>query len=114
MNGFPRFDLTGQVALVTGAARAQVCALSLLHSHAAASISLGMRDAKAGGSLARQIEGLGREVLAFHMDISKMEEISLFFFNDTATTEIYTLSLHDALPIYKAIYQQLLDYTFSP
>src|SRR6266853_2684620 len=23
----------------------------------------------------------------------------LFFFNDTATTEIYTLSLHDALPI---------------
>src|SRR3712207_295781 len=25
---------------------------------------------------------------------------SLFFFNDTATTEIYTLSLHDALPIY--------------
>src|SRR2546430_6838571 len=24
-----------------------------------------------------------------------------FFFNDTATTEIYTLSLHDALPIWK-------------
>src|SRR5579875_1284558 len=26
-----------------------------------------------------------------------------FFFNDTATTEIYTLSLHDALPIYPLI-----------
>src|SRR2546430_10652860 len=26
-----------------------------------------------------------------------------FFFNDTATTEIYTLSLHDALPICRAI-----------
>src|SRR5438552_18210066 len=25
---------------------------------------------------------------------------SFFFFNDTSTTEIYTLSLHDALPIY--------------
>src|SRR3712207_9278225 len=25
----------------------------------------------------------------------------IFFFNDTATTEIYTLSLHDALPIWK-------------
>src|SRR5947209_14044987 len=25
-----------------------------------------------------------------------------FFFNDTATTEIYTLSLHDALPIFQA------------
>src|SRR6266850_5039118 len=27
----------------------------------------------------------------------------IFFFNDTATTEIYTLSLHDALPIYLGI-----------
>src|SRR2546422_7912855 len=27
-----------------------------------------------------------------------------FFFNDTATTEIYTLSLHDALPIYSAFH----------
>src|SRR3712207_7959512 len=26
-----------------------------------------------------------------------------FFFNDTATTEIYTLSLHDALPIYEPL-----------
>src|ERR1017187_10950608 len=26
--------------------------------------------------------------------------LPLFFFNDTATTEIYTLSLHDALPIW--------------
>src|SRR5256885_17230806 len=27
--------------------------------------------------------------------------IFFFFFNDTATTEIYTLSLHDALPIFR-------------
>src|ERR1041385_8749148 len=27
--------------------------------------------------------------------------VCFFFFNDTATTEIYTLSLHDALPIYR-------------
>src|SRR2546425_13184100 len=31
-----------------------------------------------------------------------------FFFNDTATTEIYTLSLHDALPIYQPL-QPLLQ-----
>src|ERR1044072_8907533 len=31
-----------------------------------------------------------------HTDISRMPS---FFFNDTATTEIYPLSLHDALPI---------------
>src|SRR5690349_22832363 len=29
----------------------------------------------------------------------RLHFLSLFFFNDTATTEIYTLSLHDALPI---------------
>src|SRR2546430_10192248 len=31
--------------------------------------------------------------------MSLLNLIFLFFFNDTATTEIYTLSLHDALPI---------------
>src|SRR2546430_4206642 len=34
--------------------------------------------------------------------------ICFFFFNDTATTEIYTLSLHDALPIYGGIRHPLL------
>src|SRR5476651_992477 len=29
--------------------------------------------------------------------------VSFFFFNDTATTEIYTLSLHDALPISRPV-----------
>src|SRR5438309_11561342 len=29
--------------------------------------------------------------------------VCIFFFNDTATTEIYTLSLHDALPILEEI-----------
>src|SRR6266576_4658685 len=32
----------------------------------------------------------------------------LFFFNDTATTEIYTLSLHDALPIFGNLDAELL------
>src|SRR3989442_10039321 len=31
-----------------------------------------------------------------------------FFFNDTATTEIYTLSLHDALPIFAVFTVKLL------
>ena len=30
----------------------------------------------------------------------KGDKDRFFFFNDTATTEIYTLSLHDALPIW--------------
>src|SRR5258708_40107013 len=32
--------------------------------------------------------------------MSHLRLCSFFFFNDTATTEIYTLSLHDALPIW--------------
>src|SRR2546430_9544445 len=32
-------------------------------------------------------------------ELSAEPPCHLFFFNDTATTEIYTLSLHDALPI---------------
>src|SRR2546430_474465 len=36
-----------------------------------------------------------RQPCTFHLP----SKCSLFFFNDTATTEIYTLSLHDALPI---------------
>src|SRR5438445_10837654 len=34
-----------------------------------------------------------------HRSIGAKNSCSIFFFNDTATTEIYTLSLHDALPI---------------
>src|SRR5258707_11045799 len=32
----------------------------------------------------------------------QLKTLFFFFFNDTATTEIYTLSLHDALPIFPA------------
>src|SRR3712207_8181068 len=42
---------------------------------------------------------------------------SFFFFNDTATTEIYTLSLHDALPISSfcslRFYYQIIMFTAS-
>src|SRR5437764_9774734 len=36
-----------------------------------------------------------------------------FFFNDTATTEIYTLSLHDALPISEGSKTLLQDYFYA-
>src|SRR5256885_14864753 len=42
--------------------------------------------------------------------MSLLPPISLFFFfNDTATTEIYTLSLHDALPICKKVHDDPVD-----
>src|SRR2546430_14689859 len=36
---------------------------------------------------------------SYFTDTRRRRLFSFFFFNDTATTEIYTLSLHDALPI---------------
>src|SRR2546429_3481322 len=36
----------------------------------------------------------------FILSLRQRSSYFFFFFNDTATTEIYTLSLHDALPIY--------------
>ena len=38
----------------------------------------------------------------------------VFFFNDTATTEIYTLSLHDALPIFGREVKTLVNVELSP
>src|SRR6267378_8628302 len=46
-----------------------------------------------GGELFRSVLELGL--------VDQLEVVIFFFFNDTATTEIYTLSLHDALPIYR-------------
>src|SRR3712207_8382008 len=37
------------------------------------------------------------------MNMSVTSHVLFFFFNDTATTEIYTLSLHDALPIFDIV-----------
>src|SRR5256885_17162731 len=42
----------------------------------------------------------GRCTLNLFLSSSYLVVLFFFFFNDTATTEIYTLSLHDALPIY--------------
>ena len=44
--------------------------------------------------------GKGRDVVVRGDDEGDgIDLVFCFFFNDTATTEIYTLSLHDALPI---------------
>src|SRR3712207_7853940 len=37
------------------------------------------------------------------MMLARTQPLCFFFFNDTATTEIYTLSLHDALPILRPV-----------
>src|SRR2546427_7664205 len=52
--------------------------------------------------------------MARHISVSSSFLYSIylfFFFNDTATTEIYTLSLHDALPIFGAFVTFILAHS---
>ena len=46
-----------------------------------------------------QLDVLGVVVYCVHVSFVLCAFALFFFFNDAATTEIYTLSLHDALPI---------------
>lgn len=75
-NDFPRFDLTGQVALVTGAARGLGRAISLALAHAGANVALGLRDINTGGELAKEIEALGRRALPLQMDMTQLDQVS--------------------------------------
>src|SRR5690349_25057585 len=45
---------------------------------------------------------------AFSLLVLLLFHLIFFFFNDTATTEIYTLSLHDALPIFANFPEKLM------
>ncbi|HUI43955.1 MAG TPA: glucose 1-dehydrogenase [Terriglobia bacterium] len=75
MNDFPRFDLSGQVALVTGAARGLGRAISLALAHAGADLALGLRDVNTGGELAAEIQALGRRALPLQMDMTRLDQI---------------------------------------
>lgn len=75
MDNFPRFDLGGQVALVTGAARGLGNAIALALAHAGADVVLGLRDKNTGADLVRQIETMNRRALPLQMDVSNMSQI---------------------------------------
>ncbi|XXT17445.1 glucose 1-dehydrogenase [Sorangium sp. So ce429] len=72
----PRFDLTGQVALVTGAARGLGAACAVALAQAGADVVLGLRDAARDDGPASAIRALGRRALPVQMDITRAEEIS--------------------------------------
>ena len=76
MSAFPSFDLGGQVALVTGAARGLGRAVSLALANAGADVALGLRDVASGGELVQAVEGMGRRALAVQMDVTRLDQVS--------------------------------------
>jgi NAD(P)-dependent dehydrogenase (short-subunit alcohol dehydrogenase family) len=76
MNQVPQFDLTGQVALVTGAARGLGRAISLALAHSGADVALGLRDLNTSGELAREIRTMGRKALPLQMDVLHLDQIT--------------------------------------
>ncbi len=75
MDKFPQFNLDGQVALVTGAARGLGRAIALALAHAGADVALGLRDVKADAALTSEIESLGRRALPLQMDVAHLNQI---------------------------------------
>jgi NAD(P)-dependent dehydrogenase (short-subunit alcohol dehydrogenase family) len=72
---YPEFGLSGQVALVTGAARGLGRAISLALAHAGADVALGLRDVNADSGVTAEVQKLGRKALPLQMDVSKMDQI---------------------------------------
>ena len=72
---FPSFELTGHVALVTGAARGLGQAIALALANAGADIALGLRDRNGRGDVEAQIKSMGRRVLPLQMDMTQMDQI---------------------------------------
>jgi NAD(P)-dependent dehydrogenase (short-subunit alcohol dehydrogenase family) len=73
---FPKFELTNQIALVTGAARGLGRAISLALAAAGVHVALGLRDVNADAGLRAEIQSLGRESLPLQMDVNSLGEIN--------------------------------------
>jgi NAD(P)-dependent dehydrogenase (short-subunit alcohol dehydrogenase family) len=75
MDQFPSFDLTNQIALVTGAARGLGRAISLALAHAGAHVALGLRDIHADAGLLAEIQSLGRRAFPLQMDMANIDQV---------------------------------------
>jgi NAD(P)-dependent dehydrogenase (short-subunit alcohol dehydrogenase family) len=73
---YPRFDLDGRSALVTGASRGLGRAISLALAHAGADVALGVREPSSVDELVAEIEAMGRRAVAVRMDVLDLAQIT--------------------------------------
>jgi NAD(P)-dependent dehydrogenase (short-subunit alcohol dehydrogenase family) len=73
---YPRYDLTGQTALVTGAARGIGRAISLALANAGADVALGLLDPASATDLEADIRGMGRRAIRVPMDVRSLDQIT--------------------------------------
>ena len=73
---FPSFDLTGQTALVTGAARGLGRAIALALADAGADVALGLRGPGTADDLVAAIQAMGRRSIAVPMDVRRLDQIT--------------------------------------
>jgi NAD(P)-dependent dehydrogenase (short-subunit alcohol dehydrogenase family) len=66
------FDLTGQTAIVTGAARGLGRAIALSLARAGADVGLGLKDAESATDLVAEIENMGRRAVPLAMDVTDL------------------------------------------
>jgi NAD(P)-dependent dehydrogenase (short-subunit alcohol dehydrogenase family) len=75
LQGFPEFNLSGKVALVTGAARGLGNAISLALAHAGADVALGLRDVNTPGDGVAEIAAMGRRAIPLQMDVRRLDQV---------------------------------------
>jgi NAD(P)-dependent dehydrogenase (short-subunit alcohol dehydrogenase family) len=75
VSDLPDFRIDGRAALVTGAARGLGRAIAVALAHAGADVALGLRDARTGGDVVAEIEGMGRRALPLQMDIADLGQV---------------------------------------
>ncbi len=75
MQEFPSFDLSGKIALVTGAARGLGSAIALALAHAGADVALGLRRLSPEPEVAKQIRAQGRRALPLAMDLLDLGQV---------------------------------------
>ncbi len=114
---YPRFDLDGQVALVTGASRGIGRDLALALAHAGAAVAVGVRTHAAGDELVVEIEAEGGRALCVELDVREAaasreavaETVGQFGQLDVLVNNAGLGTNHDALEATEEEWDELMD-----